>query len=200
MSSGVTWWRHQMETFSVLLALCTGNSPVTVSSPQKGQWRRALMFSLICTWINDWVNKGEAGVLRCHRPHYDVTVMLNTDICSTSVIPVIYAVFLFCHSIKMRLYCLLFLWCVQYTVILNSVIMRISYTNTWKKIMFPLANSVSYVLITWKFVPQPFMPYTAILLCWLFVAWCCFNTLRPRQNGHHFPDDSFKCIFLNENI
>ena len=27
-----------------------------------------------------------------------------------------------------------------------------------------------------------------------------FNTLRPRQNGHHFPDDSFKRIFLNENV
>ena len=26
-----------------------------------------------------------------------------------------------------------------------------------------------------------------------------FNTLRPRQNGHQFPDDIFKCIFLNEN-
>ena len=26
------------------------------------------------------------------------------------------------------------------------------------------------------------------------------NTLRPRQNGRHFPDDMFKCIFLNENV
>ena len=26
------------------------------------------------------------------------------------------------------------------------------------------------------------------------------NTLRPRQNGHQFPDGSFKCIFLNENV
>ena len=26
------------------------------------------------------------------------------------------------------------------------------------------------------------------------------DTLRPRQNGHHFPDDIFKCIFLNENV
>ena len=25
------------------------------------------------------------------------------------------------------------------------------------------------------------------------------NTLRPRQDGCHFPDDFFKCIFLNEN-
>ena len=26
------------------------------------------------------------------------------------------------------------------------------------------------------------------------------NTLRPRQNGRHFTDDTFKCIFLKENI
>ena len=26
------------------------------------------------------------------------------------------------------------------------------------------------------------------------------NTLRPKQNGCHFPDDSFKWIFLNENV
>ena len=25
-----------------------------------------------------------------------------------------------------------------------------------------------------------------------------FNTLRPRQNGRHFPDDIFKYIFMNE--
>ena len=25
------------------------------------------------------------------------------------------------------------------------------------------------------------------------------NTLRPRQNGHHFADDLLKCIFLNGN-
>ena len=27
-----------------------------------------------------------------------------------------------------------------------------------------------------------------------------FNTLRPRQNGRHFADDIFKCIFLHENV
>ena len=26
------------------------------------------------------------------------------------------------------------------------------------------------------------------------------NTLKPRQNGRHFADDMFKCIFLNENV
>ena len=29
---------------------------------------------------------------------------------------------------------------------------------------------------------------------------CWLNTLRPRQNGRHFADDIFKCIFLNENV
>ena len=46
-----------------------------VNSLHEGQWREALMFSLICTWINDCVNNGEAGDLRCHSAHYDVTVM-----------------------------------------------------------------------------------------------------------------------------
>ena len=46
-----------------------------VNSPHKGQWRGALMFSLICAWINGWVNTGEAGVLRRHFAHNDVIVM-----------------------------------------------------------------------------------------------------------------------------
>ena len=46
-----------------------------VDSPHKGQWRGALMFSLICAWINGWVNNREAGDLRRHRAHYGVTVM-----------------------------------------------------------------------------------------------------------------------------
>ena len=29
----LTWWRHQMETFSTLLAICAGNSPVRVEFP-----------------------------------------------------------------------------------------------------------------------------------------------------------------------
>ena len=47
----------------------------SVNSPHKGQWRRALMFSLICDWRNGWVNNQDAGDLRCHHAHYDITVM-----------------------------------------------------------------------------------------------------------------------------
>ena len=86
-----------------------------VNSPHKGQWRGALMFSLICAWTNGWVNNPDIGNLRHHCTHYDITVMSNDE-------------------------------------------------------------SVSWDL--------------TILL----------NTLRPRQNGHHFADHMFKCIFLNENV
>ena len=47
-----------------------------VNSPHKGQWRRALMYSLIRAWINGWVNNREAGDLRRYCDHYDVIVML----------------------------------------------------------------------------------------------------------------------------
>ena len=46
-----------------------------VNPPHKGQWRGALMFSLILAWTNGWVNNRDAGDLRRYRAHYDVTVM-----------------------------------------------------------------------------------------------------------------------------
>ena len=51
-----------------------------VNSPHKGQWCGSLMFSLICFWINGWVNNREAGDLRRYHAHYDVTVMFKTYI------------------------------------------------------------------------------------------------------------------------
>ena len=61
-------WRHPMETFSALLTLCVGNSPVTVTTEL---W----CFLLICVRANGWANSRYAGVLRHHRVHYDVTVL-----------------------------------------------------------------------------------------------------------------------------
>ena len=46
-----------------------------VDSTHKGQWRWALMFSLICARTNGWATNRHAGALRCHRAHCDVTVM-----------------------------------------------------------------------------------------------------------------------------
>ena len=64
-------WKH----FPCYWPFVRGIHRSPVSSPHKGQWRGALIFSLICVWINGWVNNGEAGDLRRHRAHYDVSVM-----------------------------------------------------------------------------------------------------------------------------
>ena len=69
------WWRHKTETFSALLAIWVGNSPVTGEFPAQRPATRTLMFSLICARIKGWVNNGGAGDLRRHCAHYDVTVM-----------------------------------------------------------------------------------------------------------------------------
>ena len=51
------------------------------------------------------------------------------------------------------------------------------------------------------------MPHNEIILIYLFWwiqnLWAfeyVFNTLRPRQNGRHFADDSFKHNFFNEYV
>ena len=43
--------------------------------PHKGQWRGALMFSLICAWTNGWANNRYTADLKRHSAHYDVTVI-----------------------------------------------------------------------------------------------------------------------------
>ena len=68
--------------FSALLAFVEGFHRSAVNSPHKGQWRGTLMFSLICIWTNGWVNNQDAGDLRRHRAHYDISVMSQAHICT----------------------------------------------------------------------------------------------------------------------
>ena len=71
----VPWWRHQNETFSALLALCAGNSPVPGEFPTQRPVTRSFNIFFDLRRINGWVNKCKAGDFRRIRPHYDVTVM-----------------------------------------------------------------------------------------------------------------------------
>ena len=61
-------WKH----FSRYWSFVRGIPRSPVNTLHKGQWRRALMFSLICVWINGWENNSEPGDLRRHRARYDV--------------------------------------------------------------------------------------------------------------------------------
>ena len=69
----LTWWRHQIETFSALLAICAGNSPVTDEFPAQRPVTRSFGAFFDLRMNKRWV--GEAGDLRRHRAHHDVTVM-----------------------------------------------------------------------------------------------------------------------------
>ena len=76
---------HRLGVFSIMMTSLKGNifrvtghlCGSSVNSPHKGQWRGAVKFSLICVWINGWVNNREADELRPHRAHYDVIVVIR---------------------------------------------------------------------------------------------------------------------------
>ena len=75
-------WKH----FPCYWPFVWGIHRSLVNSPHKGQWRGPLMFSFICAWINGWVNNHEAGDLRCHHAHYDVTV-IRLSLVTTKLTP-----------------------------------------------------------------------------------------------------------------
>ena len=70
-------WKHFPRNWPFVWGI--HRSPV--NSQHKGQWREALMFSLICARINGWVNNGEAGELWRYRAHCDVIVMFFPSFC-----------------------------------------------------------------------------------------------------------------------
>ena len=62
---------------SALLAICAGNSPVTVEFPtQRPVTQSYNIFFDLHLIINSWVNNRAAADLRRHRPHYETTVMI----------------------------------------------------------------------------------------------------------------------------
>ena len=66
------WWRHQMETFSALLALCAGNTPATGEFPsQRPVTRRFDVFFD----LGSWANNGDAGDMRRCHAHCAVIVI-----------------------------------------------------------------------------------------------------------------------------
>ena len=68
------WWRHQMGTFSALLAICAGNSPVPGEFPTQRPVTRS--FDVYIDLRPDTrLSNCKAGDLRRSHTHYDVIVM-----------------------------------------------------------------------------------------------------------------------------
>ena len=83
------WWLEPVKVGIIMMTSSNGNF-FCVTGPlcreftghqriplKKATYAELLMFSLICDWINGWVNNRKAGDLRRHRAHYDVTVMMG---------------------------------------------------------------------------------------------------------------------------
>ena len=68
---GVIKWKHFPRQWPFVRAIHRW----PVNHPYKGQLRGALIFCLICSWTNGWINTRDAGDLSRHHVHYDVTVM-----------------------------------------------------------------------------------------------------------------------------
>ena len=71
----ISWWRHQMERFSVLLAICAGNSPVAGEFTEQRQETRTFdVFFDLC--LNKRLSKQSWGWwFETPSSHYDVIVM-----------------------------------------------------------------------------------------------------------------------------
>ena len=103
-----SWWRHQMEAFSALLAICAGNSPVPGEFPTQMPVTRSFDVYFDLCPNKRWVNKREAGDLIHNRAHYDVIVMFRSltaiSICSpgcpTCVITSLQFWHFLCYHIK----------------------------------------------------------------------------------------------------
>ena len=75
-----SWCRHQMESFSTLLALCAGNSPVTGEFSSQRPVARSFDIYFDLRLNYNWANNGNTGDLGRHRAHYDVTVICSSDV------------------------------------------------------------------------------------------------------------------------
>ena len=74
MSSYILMTSSNRNIFRVTGPFC---GEFTGEFPSQRSLTRGLHVSLIRAWTNSWINNRDAGDLRRHRAHYDVTVMIN---------------------------------------------------------------------------------------------------------------------------
>ena len=137
-------WKHFPHNWPFVRGI--QRSPV--NSPHKGQWRGALMLSLIWVWINDWVNNREAGDLRRYRAHYDVIVMS--------------IVIIACRKLQ-RSYTVRFIY---------------TYRHQDWYVVFPCGILFMYNAYTWGTVPRSYWGtikrinkgYCIKLMCWYYIC------------------------------
>ena len=141
-SHALSWWRNQTETFSALLGLCAGNSPVTGEFPSQRPVTRSFdVFFDLC------LNKRLSKQLR--RRWFEMPSCSLWRHCNVGVVAQLIQIHIrFVFHTKMFL---IILWRV-------AVLTRICSSHAFYE----------------------------------------FQHISPGQDGRYFADDSFRCIFVNE--
>ena len=94
--------------------------------------------------------------------------------------------------------------------LIPALISNYVHYKVWDEITYLFPNYNGPTVEVWEWISDFIPPFTGHHS--RYHSWSCVsinsvtspkdqwvNTLRPRQNGRHFPD-IFKCIFLNENL
>ena len=119
-----------------------------VNSPHKGQWRGALMFSLICACINGWVNNCKAGNLGRHCTHYDIIVMaLLDDVMTWKLFPNLLIESLMDSAHKGSAMWMLFIFIVRLNKLLNKLLGCQWFDTPWCAcdiILIPILHDISW--------------------------------------------------------
>ena len=76
-----------------------------------------------------------------------------------------------------------------------------THVNNWIKLQL-YSHKKDKVSCCLKMLAIPSLNLLSILIEWIFLSITptTVKTLRPRENGRHFADDIFKCIFVNGNF
>ena len=126
----VSWWRHQMETFSASLAICA-NSPVTGEFPAQRPVTQSFDFFFDLR-LNKRLSKPLRGWwFESHGAHYDVTVMKFLRL--AGFLPT-FMLFEMVHEIS-----------------INLAVFRVSrvLTTLWKYTLIPLIHAFPIILATY---------------------------------------------------
>ena len=71
------------------------------------------------------------------------------------------------------------------------------FLDHWEHLVTPGGTIVVVLPICFRVTSET---HSILRRRWLIKSLESINTMRPRQNGRHFPDDIFKCISLNESV
>ena len=155
-----------METFSALLVICTGNSPVTGEYPAQRPVTWSFDVFLICAWINCWVNNREAGDLRCHHAHYDVTVMCFLRYLEFSNVKNPCAVISWKHCARKSI---IFCWIMYGFIDLNLHLILIQFSD----VEHNMIGHITLASITGTNILVPYLKFKWMHLIW----WLAFIVL-----------------------